>query len=179
VCCPASRKRGFSFKRASNNNFKVSVDANGRAKYSPVIICCVVERLERSVCRLLWSFSSLPFHVCFLDFFSLAIVSSAKKSLSTSSFRPKFLFWCNSLSFKRTFGSQNQSQISYREAHVQGTTMATCYFHMWKYQFYAREITWYFTGVYIINTNNKVMVKQVDLSIRALLPTYPLFSTIC
>jgi len=36
----------------------------------------VVERLERSVCRLLWSFSSLPFRLCFPGFFSLAIVSS-------------------------------------------------------------------------------------------------------
>ena len=26
----------------------------------------------------------------------------------------------------------------------------TCYFHMWRYQVFARKLTWYFIGVYII-----------------------------
>ena len=26
----------------------------------------------------------------------------------------------------------------------------TCYFHMWRYQVFARKLTWYFGGVYII-----------------------------
>ena len=28
----------------------------------------------------------------------------------------------------------------------------TCYFHMWRYQVFGRKMTWYFIGVYIINT---------------------------
>ena len=27
----------------------------------------------------------------------------------------------------------------------------TCYFHIWRYQVFARKLTWYFIGVYIIN----------------------------
>ena len=27
----------------------------------------------------------------------------------------------------------------------------TCYFHVWRYHVFARKLTWYFTGVYIIN----------------------------
>jgi len=27
----------------------------------------------------------------------------------------------------------------------------TCYFHVWRYQVFARKLTWYFIGVYIIN----------------------------
>ena len=29
-----------------------------------------------------------------------------------------------------------------------------CYFHMWRYQVFARKLTWYFIGVYIINCIN-------------------------
>ena len=29
----------------------------------------------------------------------------------------------------------------------------TCYFHLWRYQVFARKLTWYFIGVYIINYN--------------------------
>ena len=29
----------------------------------------------------------------------------------------------------------------------------TCYFHMWRYQVFARKLTWYFIGVYIINSS--------------------------
>ena len=28
----------------------------------------------------------------------------------------------------------------------------TCYFHMWRYQVFARKLTWYFIGVYILIT---------------------------
>jgi len=28
----------------------------------------------------------------------------------------------------------------------------TCYLHVWRYELFARELTWYFTGVYMINT---------------------------
>ena len=28
----------------------------------------------------------------------------------------------------------------------------TCYFHMWRYHVFARKLTWYFIGIYIINT---------------------------
>ena len=31
----------------------------------------------------------------------------------------------------------------------------TCYFHMWRYQVFARKLTWYFIGVYIIIKNTK------------------------
>ena len=27
----------------------------------------------------------------------------------------------------------------------------TCYFHMWRYHVFARKLTWYFIGIYIIN----------------------------
>ena len=27
----------------------------------------------------------------------------------------------------------------------------TCYFHMWRYDVFARKLTWYSIGVYIIN----------------------------
>ena len=30
----------------------------------------------------------------------------------------------------------------------------TCYFHMWRYRVFAWKLTWYFTGVYIINNHN-------------------------
>ena len=31
----------------------------------------------------------------------------------------------------------------------------TCYFHMWRYQVFARKLIWYFIGVYIIIKNTK------------------------
>ena len=31
----------------------------------------------------------------------------------------------------------------------------TCYFHLWRYQVFARKLTWYFIGVYIIIKNTK------------------------
>ena len=31
----------------------------------------------------------------------------------------------------------------------------TCYFLMWRYQVFARKLTWYFIGVYIIKENDK------------------------
>ena len=30
----------------------------------------------------------------------------------------------------------------------------TCYFHVWRYHVFARKLTWYFIGVYIINYNS-------------------------
>ena len=32
---------------------------------------------------------------------------------------------------------------------LHGVSMVTCYFQMWKYHFFALEITWYFIGVYV------------------------------
>ena len=29
----------------------------------------------------------------------------------------------------------------------------TCYLHVWRYEVFARKLTWYFTGVYVINSN--------------------------
>ena len=29
----------------------------------------------------------------------------------------------------------------------------TCYLHVWRYEVFAGKLTWYFTGVYIINSN--------------------------
>ena len=31
----------------------------------------------------------------------------------------------------------------------------TCYLHMWRYEVFAGKLTWYFTGVYIINWSNR------------------------
>ena len=32
-------------------------------------------------------------------------------------------------------------------------TCKTCYLHVWRYEVFARKLTWYFTGVYIIKQN--------------------------
>ena len=33
----------------------------------------------------------------------------------------------------------------------------TCYLHVWRYEVFAGKLTWYFTGVYIINYNSSWM----------------------
>ena len=34
----------------------------------------------------------------------------------------------------------------------------TCYFHVWRYNVFARKLTWYFTGVYIIKLNIQLRI---------------------
>ena len=37
-----------------------------------------------------------------------------------------------------------------------------CYLHMWRYQVFARKLTWYFIGVYIISGDYDFIKKNVD-----------------
>ena len=36
----------------------------------------------------------------------------------------------------------------------------TCYFHVWRYHVFARKLTWYFIGVYIINSSNRLLCRK-------------------
>ena len=44
----------------------------------------------------------------------------------------------------------------------------TCYFHMWRYQVFARKLTWYFIGVYIINRRYYMAAWRNEISLRVL-----------
>ena len=44
----------------------------------------------------------------------------------------------------------------------------TCYFHMWRYNFFALKLTWYFIGVYIINRGYYMAARRYEISLRVL-----------
>ena len=44
----------------------------------------------------------------------------------------------------------------------------TCYFHMWRYQIFARKLTWYFIGVYIINRGYYMAAWGYEFYLRVL-----------
>ena len=53
----------------------------------------------------------------------------------------------------------------------------TCYFHIWRYQVFARKLTWYFIGVYIItikffNVSTKSCSKMESILFQVLKTKY-------
>ena len=44
----------------------------------------------------------------------------------------------------------------------------TCYFHMWRYHVFARKLTWYFIGIYIINRGYYMAARRYEISLRVL-----------
>ena len=59
------------------------------------------------------------------------------------------VFWCErrDLSCSHSNGDIFICEDNMLFSHVK----ITCYFHMWRYQVFARKLNWYFIGVYIIN----------------------------
>ena len=49
-----------------------------------------------------------------------------------------------------------------------------CYFHIWRYQIFAQELTWYFTGVYIINMFILQSTYSIAYRVMFSLLSYPL-----
>ena len=50
----------------------------------------------------------------------------------------------------------------------------TCYFHIWRYQVFARKLTWYFIGVYIINMFILQSIYSIVYRVMFCLLSYPL-----
>ena len=49
-----------------------------------------------------------------------------------------------------------------------------CYFHIWRCQIFAQELTWYFTGVYIINMFILQSIYSIVYRVMFCLLSYPL-----
>ena len=56
--------------------------------------------------------------------------------------------------FKRLCSYSDGNLKTYDNNLLSSRVKISCYLHMWRYHVYARKLTWYFTGVYIINPDS-------------------------